>query len=154
MLKLVPGCRSLAGYYKIFANVIILHCFCHQLYHSYFKCRIAFRCGIDRSEYISQIIFTTEPSSFIKALIAMSAIILFYGVNLMGLKMSSRTQNVLMIIKIGLVVLLISSLFFPSNYASQTIKAIVPDPSWNDYIKSFGIALIAVSFTYGAISKP
>src|SRR6187551_4102082 len=105
------------------------------------------------SEYISQIIFTTEPSSFIKALIAMSAIILFYGVNLMGLKMSSRTQNVLMIIKIGLVVLLISSLFFPSNYASQTIKAIVPDPSWNDYIKSFGIALIAVSFTYGGYQQ-
>jgi basic amino acid/polyamine antiporter, APA family len=83
----------------------------------------------------------------------MSAIILFYGVNLMGLKMSSRTQNVLMIIKIGLVVLLISSLFFPSNYASQTIKAIVPDPSWNDYIKSFGIALIAVSFTYGGYQQ-
>src|SRR5207344_913024 len=96
------------------------------------------------SEYISQVIFTTEPSAFTKALIAMSAIILFYGVNLMGLKMSSRTQNVLMIIKIGLVVLLISSLFFPSNYASQTIKAIVLDPSWNDYIKSFGIALISV----------
>src|SRR6187431_487934 len=75
------------------------------------------------SEYISQIIFTSEPSSFTKALIAMSAIILFYGVNLMGLKMSSRTQNILMIIKIGLVVLLISLLFFPSNYASQTLTA-------------------------------
>src|ERR1019366_7781819 len=41
------------------------------------------------SEYISQVVFATEPSSFIKSLIAMSAIILFYGVNLMGLRMSS-----------------------------------------------------------------
>jgi APA family basic amino acid/polyamine antiporter len=74
----------------------------------------------------------------------MSAIILFYGVNLMGLRMSSQTQNVLMIIKIGLVVLLISSLFFPANYDSQTLKEIIPDPTWNDYIKSFVIELIAV----------
>src|SRR6478736_4146218 len=142
------------GYYKIFA----------ECYHP--SIAFAINCiilisnaaslsgvALIGSEYISQIIFTTEPSSFVKALIAMSAIILFYGVNLMGLKMSSRTQNVLMIIKIGLVVLLISSLFFPSNYASQTIKAIVPDPSWNDYIKSFGIALIAVSFTYGGYQQ-
>ena len=142
------------GYYKIFA----------ECYHP--SIAFAINCiilisnaaslsgvALIGSEYISQIIFTEEPSSFVKALIAMSAIILFYGVNLMGLKMSSRTQNVLMIIKIGLVVLLISSLFFPANYASQTIKAIIPDPSWNDYIKSFGIALIAVSFTYGGYQQ-
>ena len=83
----------------------------------------------------------------------MSAIILFYGVNLMGLKMSSRTQNVLMIIKIEVGRSSYQFTFFPSNYASQTIKAIVPDPSWNDYIKSFGIALIAVSFTYGGYQQ-
>ena len=71
----------------------------------------------------------------------------------MGLRMSSQTQNVLMIIKIGLVVLLISSLFFPTNYASQTLKSIFPDPTWSDYIKSFGIALIAVSFTYGGYQQ-
>jgi APA family basic amino acid/polyamine antiporter len=49
--------------------------------------------------------------------------------------------------------LLISSLFFPAHYASQTLKAIVPDPTWNDYIKSFGVALIAVSFTYGGYQQ-
>ena len=43
--------------------------------------------------------------------------------------------------------------FFPANYASQTIATIVPDPSWNDYVKSFGIALIAVSFTYGGYQQ-
>jgi APA family basic amino acid/polyamine antiporter len=142
------------GYYKIFA----------ECYHP--SIAFAINCiilisnaaslsgvALIGSEYISQIIFTTEPSSFVKALIAMSAIILFYGVNLMGLRMSSQTQNVLMIIKIGLVVLLISSLFFPANYASQTLTSIIPDPTWNDYIKSFGIALIAVSFTYGGYQQ-
>lgn len=144
----------IGGYYKIFA----------ECYHP--SIAFAINCiilisnaaslsgvALIGSEYISQIIFTEEPSSFVKALIAMSAIILFYGVNLMGLRMSSQTQNVLMIIKIGLVVLLISSLFFPANYASQTLNEIIPDPEWNDYVKSFGIALIAVSFTYGGYQQ-
>ena len=142
------------GYYKVFA----------ECYHP--SIAFAINCiilisnaaslsgvALIGSEYISQIIFTTEPSSFVKALIAMSAIILFYGVNLLGLRMSSQTQNVLMIIKIALVIMLISSLFFPANYASQTLNSIMPDPTWNDYIKSFGIALIAVSFTYGGYQQ-
>jgi len=142
------------GYYKVFA----------ECYHP--SIAFAINCiilvsnaaslsgvALIGSEYISQIIFATEPTSFVKALIAMVAIIIFYGVNLMGLRMSSQTQNILMIIKIGLVVLLISSLFFPANYASQTLKTIIPDPAWSDYIKSFGIALIAVSFTYGGYQQ-
>jgi basic amino acid/polyamine antiporter, APA family len=142
------------GYYKVFA----------ECYHP--SIAFAINCiilisnaaslsgvALIGSEYISQIIFATEPYSFIKALIAMSAIVLFYGVNLMGLRISSQTQNILMIIKIGLILLLISSLFFPANYASQTIASIIPDPTWNDYIKSFGIALIAVSFTYGGYQQ-
>jgi APA family basic amino acid/polyamine antiporter len=142
------------GYYKIFA----------ECYHP--SIAFAINCiilisnaaslsgvALIGSEYISQIIFTAEPSSFVKALIAMVAIVIFYGVNLMGLHMSSQTQNVLMIIKIGLVVLLICSLLFPANYASQTLNTIIPEPGWNDYIKSFGVALIAVSFTYGGYQQ-
>ena len=37
------------GYYKIFAECLSsFHCFCYQLYHSYFKCRFSFRCSLDR----------------------------------------------------------------------------------------------------------
>ena len=53
--------------------------------------------------YISQVIFHEPASDLIKAIIAMVAIIIFYGVNLLGLKMSARTQNVLMIIKISMI---------------------------------------------------
>src|SRR6266487_7104140 len=66
------------------------------------------------SEYIAPLIFKSEATSTVKAFIAMAAIIIFYGVNLMGLRMSSRTQNVLMLIKISMMVILIASLFFPS----------------------------------------
>lgn len=42
---------------------------------------------------------------------ASASVGLFYIVNLLGLKTSSRTQNILMVVKISLIVLLISSLF-------------------------------------------
>src|SRR5258706_2605525 len=52
--------------------------------------------------YISQVIFHEPASDIVKALIAVGAIIIFYGVNLMGLKMSAKTQNILMIMKISI----------------------------------------------------
>src|SRR6266498_919058 len=70
--------------------------------------------------YISQVFFNEPATDVTKALIATSAIIIFYGVNLMGLKMSAKTQNVLMIIKISMIVMLISALFFPSIHTAST----------------------------------
>lgn len=143
------------GYYKIFA----------ECYHP--SVAFAINCiilisnaaslsgvALIGSEYISQILFNTPPSDFVKALIAMVAIALFYGVNLAGLRMSSKTQNVLMLIKITMIVILILALFFPASYntngpaLSQQLTY-----SWSDYIKSFGLALISVSFTYGGYQQ-
>jgi basic amino acid/polyamine antiporter, APA family len=106
------------------------------------------------SEYISQVIWDVSPPNYVKAFIAMGAIIVFYGINLMGLRMSSKTQNVLMLIKIAMVMLLISALFFPAIHAPVNVPlAAAPDYSFSEYIKSFGLALIAVSFTYGGYQQ-
>ena len=48
----------------------------------------------------------------IQIAIAISAITIFYGVNLLGLKMSARAQNVLTVIKITMILLLITPLCF------------------------------------------
>jgi APA family basic amino acid/polyamine antiporter len=68
--------------------------------------------------------------------------------------MSSKTQNVLMLIKIGMLLLLISSLFVNMGAVkSSEAVAVAQNHSWLDYIKSFGVALIAVSFTYGGYQQ-
>ena len=104
------------------------------------------------SEYISQVLFQNTPDNTTIALIAMVPIILFYVVNLLGLRMSSTAQNILMVIKIGMLVLLISSIFFvPANPAAELTVA--SDFTTMDYIRSFGVALIAVSFTYGGYQQ-
>jgi APA family basic amino acid/polyamine antiporter len=106
------------------------------------------------SEYITPLLFKGDSTNTIKAFIAMGAIILFYGINLMGLRMSSRTQNVLMIIKITMLVVLIASLFFPSLYntAPQTIMSLETQ-SMGAILLSFGVALKATSFTYGGYQQ-
>src|SRR5690349_12291314 len=78
------------GYYKVFAE-----CYHPSIAFS-INCIIlisnaASMSGVALigSEYISQVIFHTTPSPTMKALIAMIPIIIFYGVNLMGLRLSS-----------------------------------------------------------------
>jgi basic amino acid/polyamine antiporter, APA family len=90
----------------------------------------------------------------IHIVIAIIAILIFYGVNLAGLKMSAKTQNVLTVIKITLILLLITPLFFAQN-APETTQLINNgvSPTTMEYIKAFGIGLVAVSFTYGGYQQ-
>src|SRR5436189_3821366 len=53
--------------------------------------------------YISKVLIGPEAANWIKVVIAMSAIFIFYGLNILGLRMSAKTQTVLMIIKIGMI---------------------------------------------------
>ncbi|MEO6731577.1 MAG: APC family permease [Ferruginibacter sp.] len=84
--------------------------------------------------------------------IAITAIAIFYGVNLLGLKMSAKTQNILMVIKIILILLLIAPIFFAGD---KVVPASVThvSPTIKEYIKAFGIGLVAVSFTYGGYQQ-
>jgi APA family basic amino acid/polyamine antiporter len=141
------------GYYKVFAE-----CYHPSIAFS-INCIIlisnaASMSGVALvgSEYISQVIFKTDPGDTARALIAMVPILLFYGVNLLGLRMSSIAQNILMVIKIGMLVVLISSIFFISGDAN-TASFVPKSFSTMDYISSFGVALIAVSFTYGGYQQ-
>jgi basic amino acid/polyamine antiporter, APA family len=87
-----------------------------------------------------------------KALVSTAAIIVFFIVNLLGLKMSARAQNILMLIKIAMIITLIIALFFPNNYAVQNITN-TNSFEWNSWVKSLGLSLIAVSFTYGGYQQ-
>src|SRR4051812_15728419 len=53
--------------------------------------------------------------------IAITAIIIFYCVNLLGLKLSAKAQNVLMMTKIGLILLLILPIFFADASSATSI---------------------------------
>ncbi|MEI2748847.1 MAG: amino acid permease [Ferruginibacter sp.] len=107
------------------------------------------------AEYIIKV-FNPDAANAetIQIIIAVSSIILFYGINLLGLKMSARTQNILAIVKIGLILLLITPLFFaPDANLTEHITSTTTKPALMEYIKAFGIGLVAVSFTYGGYQQ-
>lgn len=106
------------------------------------------------AEYITQVISPGEADvQYIQIIIAILSITLFYGVNLLGLKMSAKTQNVLTIIKIAMVLLLISPLFFASASTASVLPQLTTNPTLTEYLKAFGIGLVAVSFTYGGYQQ-
>ena len=144
------------GYYKVFAKV----------YHP--SSAFAINCiilvsnaaslsgvALIGSGYLLKL-FPGNWTDIDKALVSCGAIILFYLINLRGLKMSSRAQNILMLIKISMVLVLIAALFFPDKYAVQeNTQAVANAPADNymAWIKSLGVSLIAVSFTYGGYQQ-
>jgi basic amino acid/polyamine antiporter, APA family len=105
------------------------------------------------SEYLANVLFKGSSNiNTIKLIISTIAVIIFYGVNLLGLKMSARTQNVLTVIKIGVVVFLISALF-TGDYTTTYTPPPAVAPDFMSILKAFGACLVAVSFTYGGYQQ-
>lgn len=105
------------------------------------------------SEYLANVLFTGNKNiNSIKLVISTIAVVVFYGVNLLGLKMSARTQNVLTVIKIGLVLFLISALF-TGDYATPLTTEPAPEADFMKTLKAFGACLVAVSFSYGGYQQ-
>ncbi|RZK81169.1 MAG: amino acid permease [Pedobacter sp.] len=146
------------GYYKIFSE------FYHPSIAFAINCIIVVSnagsvagVSIIGAEYFSKVILPVElQTETYRIIIATITIVLFYFVNLLGLKVSSKTQNVLSVIKMGMVLTLICAVFFGSN--AETITPVfktatgVP-PTWFDYGKALGICLIAISFTFGGYQQ-
>jgi APA family basic amino acid/polyamine antiporter len=109
------------------------------------------------AEYLSKIILDPQmQTGEYRILIATISIIIFYAINLLGLKASSKTQNVLTVIKIVMVLTLICAVFFGEQTTSITpiFKSVTGgSPVWSDYGKALGLCLIAVSFSFGGYQQ-
>ena len=141
------------GYYKIFAEAY------HPSIAFAINCLIlvsnaASLSGVALigSGYILKL-FPGNWTDIDKALLSAVAIAVFYVINLQGLRMSSRTQNVLMLIKISMLLVIIAALCFPQEYAPIATSSAPTAFSTMDWIKSLGVSLIAVSFTYGGYQQ-
>jgi len=82
-----------------------------------------------------------------KLILAISAIVVLTGINIVGVKASTRMQNVLSLVKVlGIAIILPLPFLFRGDAASA---AAVTDPG----SASFGLALILVLFAYGGWSE-
>ncbi|VBB48730.1 Amino acid permease-associated region [uncultured Paludibacter sp.] len=146
---------AIGGYYKIFA-----HC-----YHPSVGFTVNILILISNAasmgvvtligaDYVSDLLYGKPSGALFNVLVASSSILLFYGVNLLGLRTSSRTQNFLMLIKIALVLLLISTVFTgirvePHGYND----GIVYNAENHSTAFLLIVSLVAVFFTYGGYQQ-
>lgn len=147
---------AMGGYYKVFAecyhpavgftvNALILISNAASL-------AVVALIGAD---YVSDLLFG-EPSGIVfNTSVAIVAVAIFFLVNLLGLKTSSRTQNVLIIVKIGLVILLIASIFKgvivePHGYETGSPLYTL---AGKDGLSLFLISMIPVCFAYGGYQQ-
>ncbi|HSC54712.1 MAG TPA: APC family permease [Phnomibacter sp.] len=106
------------------------------------------------AEYCSDLLFGMQKGYAFNVGLSVLAVSIFFVVNLLGLKTSSRTQNIMMIVKVGLVLMLISALFAG--------KAIEPHGYTTDPVRTYDgtngllllvVSMVAVSFTYGGYQQ-
>jgi basic amino acid/polyamine antiporter, APA family len=100
-----------------------------------------------------QLAFFPDAGNSFKTIIAIVSVALFYGINLLGLKMSARAQTLLMLFKISLLIFLASGLFFAKQNAVNPPFLGNGNSSFSNIILSFGAAMVAVSFTYGGYQQ-
>ena len=109
------------------------------------------------TEYLSSVIFPPEmQTDSYRLSIAGITILIFYSINLLGLKASSKVQNMLTVIKITLVLTLICAIFFSKQTATvipvfKTASGSLP--GWSDYGRALGICLIAVTFSFAGYTQ-
>jgi APA family basic amino acid/polyamine antiporter len=81
--------------------------------------------------------------------ITISSVAILYVINFLGIKMSARTQNVLMIFKIGMILLICTTVFKSDAAVSVATAA----PHAGNVVTAFGLSLVAVFFTYGGYQQ-
>ncbi len=141
------------GFYRIFS-----HC-----YHPGFAFMVNWMTVISNAastasvaiigaEYVQPILLPNVAPDLAIKIITLSSMVILYGINMMGIKMSARILNVLMMIKIALIALLITAVFaapvHPASAALTTTSLSSPD-----WLKAFWLCFVPVFFTYGGYQQ-
>jgi APA family basic amino acid/polyamine antiporter len=82
-------------------------------------------------------------------IITITSVMVLYVINFLGIKMSARAQNLLIIFKMAMI-LLICSAVFKNNVTQVVINAV---PHVGNMVTAFGLSLVAVFFTYGGYQQ-
>jgi APA family basic amino acid/polyamine antiporter len=111
--------------------------------------------GVVGAEYIGHFFYSGPAPALFRGGVTAAAVAVFYVINLLGLKMSSRVQNFLTILKITLILLLLAA-FFGTHPLSVPVASTAAAPATTDpigFFKALGFALVAVSFSYGGYQQ-
>lgn len=103
------------------------------------------------AEYIGPVLLPeTMQDESGRKIIAITAVVVLYIINMLGIRLSASSQNVLTVFKITLVLLLCLTVF--SNHVAPPAVE-VQEPRHVSWFYIFGAALVPVFFTYGGYQQ-
>ena len=141
------------GFYKIFS-----HC-----YHPCFAFMVNWIIVISNAgatagvaimgaEYIAPVLLPGMAHDTAIPLITVTSTIILYIINMIGIRVSAKFLNGLMLIKLSMLVLLISAVFFVRGSHAQDV-AVVQEHTTLDMFKAFAMCFIPVFFAYGGYQQ-
>lgn len=140
------------GFYRIFS-----HC-----YHPSFAFMVNWMTVISNAastasvaiigaEYIYPILLPNMQHDVAIKVVTLSSMTILYGINMVGIKMSARALNVLMIIKLSLIALMIAAIFIAPQSPIQNSTPI--KLSGIEWISAFWLCFVPVFFTNGGYQQ-
>lgn len=107
------------------------------------------------ADYVSDLLYGQPSSIAFNIIVSVVSVGLFFLVNMLGLRTSSRTQNILMVLKLGLIVLLIASVLKGVMVEPHGYDANIPVYQFKDnpWYTLFLAAMIPVFFSYGGYQQ-
>jgi APA family basic amino acid/polyamine antiporter len=140
------------GFYKIFS-----HC-----YHPCFAFMVNWiivlsnagstaGVAIMGAEYIAPVLLPNMEHGVAMKMITVTSLLILYVINLIGIKVSAKLLNGLMVIKISMLVLLIGAVFFVSGAHPPEPAVVQQTPA--DMFKAFTMCFIPLFFTYGGYQQ-
>ena len=103
------------------------------------------------SEYINPLLPDSLHSQIAIQVTAVVTLLFFYTINMLGIKSGSRTQNLLSTLKILMMLILCTGIFYTQTSATPTPLPL-PQSSGN-WLTAFGASLIAVFYTFGGYQQ-
>ena len=103
------------------------------------------------AEYINPVLPASLQNQLGIRITVIAVIVILFVLNLLGIKMGARTQNLLSSIKIGMIALFSFSIL--GSASAQSSGELLPHTATVDTLKAFGISLISVFFTYGGYQQ-
>lgn len=103
------------------------------------------------AEYMAPLLFPNLEHSTSVHIVSIASLVTLYTINMLGIKVSSRTLNGLMILKLILLAVMISVPFFVEP-AKETITIPVAE-SQGSWFHAFLLCFVPVFFTYGGYQQ-
>jgi APA family basic amino acid/polyamine antiporter len=141
------------GFYKIFS-----HC-----YHPCFAFMVNWIIVISNAgatagvaimgaEYIAPVLLPSTDHHLAIMIVTVSSTIIIYTINMIGIRVSAKLLNGLMLVKISLLVLIIGAVFFVrGEHAREPLVS--QNLSGIDMFKAFTMCFIPIFFTYGGYQQ-